>query len=80
VQPYGEGWAPSDPIAFGQHSHNFAMRVLADLPDQRFAIGFGHPILGFNFYFPIELVLEIFFEILYRHLMRFWNIKIGKTE
>ena len=38
-----------DPIAFGEHSNNFAVRVLADLSDQRLPIGIGHPVLRFDF-------------------------------
>ncbi len=37
-----------DPIALGQHADDLAMRVLRDLPRQRAAIGFGHPVLGLD--------------------------------
>ena len=35
----------ADPVAFGQHADDFAVRVLADLAHQGFAVGLGHPVL-----------------------------------
>ena len=37
-----------DPIAFGKHADDLAMRMLADLPRQGPSIGLGHPVLGLD--------------------------------
>jgi hypothetical protein len=52
----------TDPVTFGQHAHNFAVCVLADLTHQGFAIGLGHPVFGLDLavgvYHPIKLRLR----------------------
>ena len=53
-----QGWGAGDPIALGQLSHDFRMRVLRDLTDQGFAITCGHPILWFNLFTCINTGLE----------------------
>ena len=47
-----------DPVTFGQHTHNFGMRVLADHSDQGFAVTLGHRIVGFDFLFAIDARLK----------------------
>jgi hypothetical protein len=37
-----------DPVAFGQHADDLAVRVLADLAHQGLAVGLGHPVLRFD--------------------------------
>ncbi len=37
-----------DPVSLGQHADDLAVRMLADLPHQRLAVGFRHPVLGFD--------------------------------
>ena len=56
-----------NPVAFGQHTHYFTMRVLADLPDQGFAIGIRHPVAGLYLGLRVYLILEYFFEVGNRH-------------
>ncbi|MNQ92581.1 hypothetical protein D3C85_1080120 [compost metagenome] len=53
-----EGRGAGDPVAFGQHADDFRMGVLGDLPDQSLAVGVGHPVLGFDLDFSIDLFLE----------------------
>ena len=38
----------ADPVAFGQHADDFAVRVLADLAHQGFAVGLWHPFAGLD--------------------------------
>ena len=47
-----------DPVALGQHADNFRMGMLANLPDQRLAIGSRHRIVGFDFLFAIDARLK----------------------
>ena len=47
-----------DPIAFRQLTYNFRMSMLADLPDQRFAVTFRHPILRFDFFTRVDARLK----------------------
>ena len=51
-----------DPVAFGQHADDFRMRVLADLADQRFAVGVGHPVLRLDANVRVDFLLKLFFE------------------
>ena len=50
---------PADPIALGQHAHNFAVRMLADLAHQGFSVGVRHPILRLNFAIGINHGIEL---------------------
>ena len=43
-----KGRRASDPVAFRQHADNFRVRVLAYLADQRFTVGFRHPVQRFD--------------------------------
>lgn len=43
-----KGRRASDPVAFRQHADDFRVRVLTNLADQRFAVGFRHPVLRFD--------------------------------
>ena len=49
----------ADPVALGQHSHNFAVRVLADLAHQGFAVVLGHPIARLD----LALAVDGFFKV-----------------
>ena len=53
----------ADPIAFGKHADDLAMRMLADLPGQRPPIGLGHPILGLDELVRRDPRLERFEEL-----------------
>ena len=53
-----QGGRASNPVAFGQHSHDLGVGVLRDLPDQGLAIGIGHPVLGLDLLVRIHLGLE----------------------
>ena len=53
-----QGWGAGDPIALGQLSYDFRMRMLRDLTDQGFAIARGHPILWLNLFACINARLE----------------------
>ena len=46
------------PVALGLHADDFGMRVLGDLPDQRPAIGFGHPVFRLDLFLGIDASLE----------------------
>jgi len=54
-----QAWRPTDPIALGQHAHNFAVRVLANLANQSFAISVWHPIAGLHFAVGIDAGIEL---------------------
>ena len=43
-----QGRRARDPVALGQHADNFAVGVLADLADQRTAVGLGHSVLDLD--------------------------------
>ena len=43
-----KGRRASDPVAFRQHADDFGVRVLANLTDQRLAVGIRHPVLRFD--------------------------------
>jgi hypothetical protein len=43
------------PVAFGQHAHHLAVRVLADLPDQVLAVGGRHPVLRLDLLLGVDL-------------------------
>src|SRR6476469_9003788 len=58
----------ANPIAFGQHTYNFTMCMLGNLPDERLTIFFRHPILWLNAHFGINLFLKRFFDFVYRHI------------
>src|SRR6476620_4822114 len=49
---------PGDPVAFRQHANNFAMSMLADLPDERLTVFLRHPILWLDLYFIFYFFLE----------------------
>ncbi|MNM42237.1 hypothetical protein D3C81_530690 [compost metagenome] len=56
-----EAGGTGDPVAFGQHADDFRVGVLGDLPDQGLAVGLGHPVLGFDLDFGVDLFLEVAF-------------------
>ena len=47
-----------NPVTFGQHPDNLGVRVLRNLAHQGFAIGFGHPVPGFDADTLIDALLE----------------------
>ncbi len=47
-----------DPVAFRQHAHDLGMRVLRNLPDERLAVGLGHPVLGLDAHVGVDALLE----------------------
>lgn len=56
-----EAWGTGNPVAFGQHADDFRVGVLGDLPDEGLAVGLGHPVLGFDLDFGVDLFLEVAF-------------------
>ena len=44
----------ADPVALGQHAHDFAVGVLADLPHQCFAVVLGHPVARLDLAFSVD--------------------------
>jgi hypothetical protein len=52
---------PRYPVAFGQHAHQLGVRVLRNLPDERFAVRFGHPVLGLDADVGVDAGLKLFF-------------------
>ena len=50
-----------------QHAYNFAVGMLADLPGIGLAVRIRHPVLRFDLYFFIDLLLEDILHILYGH-------------
>ena len=57
-----------DPVALGQHADDLRMRVLRYLPDQRFAVGLGHPVLGLDLDVGVDARLER--ALVVRHVRR----------
>ena len=57
-----EGRCTRDPVAFGQHSDDFRMRMLPDLTDQCLAVGIRHPIPRFNADVVVDFFLKFLFE------------------
>ncbi|MDT4844520.1 hypothetical protein FQZ97_784840 [compost metagenome] len=53
-----QGRCAGHPVALGQHADDFRMRVLGNLPDQRLAIGIGHPVLRLDLDLGVDLLLE----------------------
>ena len=51
-----------DPVALRKHADDLGMRVLADLADQRAAIGGGHPVVGFDARLSVDARLELRLE------------------
>ena len=47
-----------DPVALRQHADDLGMGVLRDLPDQRLAVGLGHPVLGLDLLLGVDPRLE----------------------
>ncbi|MCY1183821.1 hypothetical protein D9M73_244710 [compost metagenome] len=56
-----EAGGTGNPVAFGQHADDFRVGVLGDLPDEGLAVGLGHPVLGFDLDFGVDLFLEVAF-------------------
>ncbi len=48
-----------DPVALGQHADDLAVRVLADLTDQRLAVALRHPVLRFDEFAARDLGVEL---------------------
>ena len=53
-----QGRRARDPVALRQHADDFGMRVLADLADQRAAIGLRHPVVRLDALLGIDARLE----------------------
>ncbi|MOA29751.1 hypothetical protein D3C78_1507880 [compost metagenome] len=63
-----EGRRAGDPVAFRQHADDFRVGVLGNLPDQRLAIGIGHPVLRLDLDLGVDLLLEG--ALFRRHLLQ----------
>ena len=55
-----EAGSATDPVALRQHPHYFAVGMLANLAQQRFAIGLWHPVLGLDLAILIEALVKAF--------------------
>ena len=62
-----QGRRARDPVALGQHADDLRVRMLRNLPDQRLAIGLGHPVLGLDLDVGVDSRLER--ALLRRHLL-----------
>ena len=53
-----EAGCAADPVALGQHAHNLAVRVLADLSHQGLSIPVWHPVLRLNLAISVDLFVK----------------------
>ena len=50
-----------DPVAFGQHAHDFGVRVLGNLAHEGLAVGLRHPVLGLDADAVVDAALKRLF-------------------
>ncbi len=67
-----EAGRAADPVAFGQHADDFAVRMLADLAHQRLAVAVGHPVLRLDLAVGVDLRVKarLRFRVLQRDRFR----------
>ncbi|MNP07011.1 hypothetical protein D3C76_990190 [compost metagenome] len=63
-----QGRCAGHPVAFRQHADDFRVGVLGNLPDQRLAIGIGHPVFCLDLDLGVDLLLKG--ALFRRHLLQ----------